>query len=308
MIAGAIVVVVGLAAVVWGADRFTDGAVAGGRRLGVSAFWIGAAASGLEPENLTTGISATAAGLPQIALGTVIGATIFMLTGALGLSLLLVPMRVTIPRAGAFAMAIAVGAFGVVFADGRVTRGEGVALVAVATALMAWLYRRSRAFRAEREADDDAPWTLRHTLLWLTLGLVALVIGADLVVRGARLIVATSALSETFLGMVVVGLGESVEETVRMVVPARRGHPELALGNVVGTLVVLLTLNLGLIAMVAPVSADPYVRAFHAPFMAACAIGVAAALLLFHRLGRGAGAALATAYVVYLAVNLVSFR
>ena len=50
--------------------------------------------------------------------------------------------------------------------------------------------------------------------------------------------------------MAVVGMGESLEEAARMTVPARRGHPELAWGNVVGTTVVLLTFNLGVLAMI----------------------------------------------------------
>lgn len=59
--------------------------------------------------------------------------------------------------------------------------------------------------------------------------------------------------------MTVVAIGESLEETARMVAPARRGHPDLALGNVVGTIVILLALNLGLIAPVRPLTVDPLV-------------------------------------------------
>ena len=308
MIVGALLVIAGLVAVVWGADRFTDGALGAARRLGTSAFWIGAAVSGFEPENLATGVAAASGELPQIALGTVIGSTIFLLTGALGLSLLIVPMAVRIPRAGPVAMVLALAAFGVVLADGQVSRLEGVVLVAAAVALMAWLYRRSRAFTAGDDDDDDTPPRLPRQLGLLALGLVAMIVGAEVVVRGARALVATSPLSETFLGMVVVGLGESVEETARMIVPAKRGHPDLALGNVVGTLVVLLTLNLGVIALVAPPHADPRVLAFHAPFMAACAVGVAAALAVSSRLGRRAGGVLLGAYAVYLAVNVVWLR
>ncbi|MBI1733885.1 MAG: sodium:calcium antiporter [Candidatus Rokubacteria bacterium] len=305
MIVGGLLVIAGLAAVVWGAERFTDGALGTARRLGVSAFWIGAAVSGFEPENLVTGVAAAASALPQIALGTVIGSAVFLLTGALGLSLAIVPMAVTIPRAGAVAMGLALGAFGVALADGRVSRLEGVVLVAAAVALMGWLHRRSRAFTAaENDDDDDAPPRLRRELVLLALGLVALIAGAELVVRGARALVATSPLSETFLGMVVIGLGESVEETARMIVPARRGHPDLALGNVVGTVVVLLALNLGVIALVAPPVADPRVLAFHSPFLAACVVGVAAALGFARRLGRGVGVVLLAAYAAYLAVNV----
>ena len=236
-----------------------------------------------------------------------IGSTAFMLTGALGVSLLVVPMAVTIPRAGAVAILVAVLALGVVLADGRIGRGEGVGLVATAVALMTWLYRRSRVFGAAGDDDTGEPPRGRQ-LLFLALGLLALIIGADLIVRGARAVIATSALSETFVGMIVVGLGESVEETTRMIVPARRGHPDLALGNVVGTLVSLLTLNLGVIALVTPPVADPRVLQFHVPFVAACAVGVAAALLLARQLGRGTGAMLLGACAAYLTVNLVWLR
>lgn len=128
--------------------------------------------------------------------------------------------------------------------------------------------------------------------------------GAELVVHGVRALLASVRLSETFLGMAVVGMGESLEETARMVTPARRGHPELAWGNVVGTIVVLLTFNLGLIPLMRPLTADPLVLRFHAPFLALCTLFVAIALLVARGLGRRMGALLVGLYVMYLAVNL----
>src|SRR5205085_9542620 len=100
MVLGAILVVAGIALVLWGADRFTDGAIGVARAFALNPFYVGIVASGFEPENLVTGLAANVAGLPQVALGTVIGAAVFMLTAGLGLALLLVPMEVTIPRAG----------------------------------------------------------------------------------------------------------------------------------------------------------------------------------------------------------------
>lgn len=306
----AVLLVAGIAIVVWGAERFTDGGLAIARRAGVSAFWIGAVVSGFEPENLATGIAAGLSDLPQIALGTVIGSSIFMLTAGFGIALLIVPMAVTIPRAGGVAMLIALAAFGVALIDGRVGRFEAGALVVIAIALLFWLYRRSPAFLAGDDDDGDEPRASRvgRQAIALALGLVAMVVGAELVVRGVRGLLATVALSETFLGMTVIGLGESLEETARMVAPARRGHPEMALGNVVGTVVVLLALNLGVIALVRPPVADARVLAFHAPYVAACVAVAAIAFVAARRLGRVFGAALVAAYVVYLAVNVVWFR
>lgn len=304
---GALLVIAGIVLVIWGAERFTDGALAAARRYGVSAFWIGAVVSGFEPENLATGIAAAVGGLPQIALGTVIGASIFMLTGGFGIALLVVPMRVGIPRAGPVAMLAALAASGVALADGRVSRLEGSVLIAVAVALVAWLYRRSPDFRATDDDGDAATGPLRQVAL-LALGLAAMVVGAELLVRGVRTILTAFALSETFLGMTVVALGESLEETARMVAPARRGHADLALGNVIGTVIVLVALNLGIIALVAPPLADPRVLSFHAPYLAACVVVVAGAFLSARRLGRSFGAVLVSAYAVYLAVNVLWLR
>jgi hypothetical protein len=81
-----------MALVLWGAERFTEGAVGTALRFQLSTFYVGAVVSGFEPENLVTGIAAALGHLHQIALGTVIGSAVFMLTGGLGVALLLTPM------------------------------------------------------------------------------------------------------------------------------------------------------------------------------------------------------------------------
>ena len=97
MLIGAVLLVAGMALVLWGAERFTDGALRTAARFSLSTFYVGAVVSGFEPENLATGAAAAVDGLHQIALGTVIGSAVFMLTGGLGLALLIVPMEVRIP-------------------------------------------------------------------------------------------------------------------------------------------------------------------------------------------------------------------
>jgi cation:H+ antiporter len=306
---GALLFVAGMALILWGADRFTDGAMASAARLAISPFLVGTVLSGLEPENLATGVGAALGGLDQVALGTVVGAGIFMLTAGLGLALLLVPMPLAVPPAGPLAMLLSLVPFGLVLADGEVSRAEGAALVAAAVGLLAWLFRRSRAFRraAAGDGDDDRPRSTAAAVAWLGGSVVAMVLGADLVVEGARRLIATLAIPETVFGMTVVGLGESLEETARMAGPARRGHPELAWGNVVGTIVILVTLNLGLIALVRPLTVDPLVLRFHAPYLVGCTVLVAAAMLVARALGRTMGALLVALYVAYLAFNARSW-
>jgi cation:H+ antiporter len=99
-------------------------------------------------------------------------------------------------------------------------------------------------------------------------------------------------------------MGESLEEAARMTAPARRGHPELAWGNVVGTTVVLLTFNLGVLAVIRPLVADPLVLRLHAPYLVACTLLVAGALLVLPGLGRAAGVVLVVLFAGYLGLNL----
>lgn len=122
MVIGVLALVAGLALVVWGAERFTDRAIHVAARLAISTFFLGAMVSGLEPENLASGAAATLGGLPQIALGTVVGSTIFLLTGALGLALLVAPMPVRIPCEGPVARVLSVIFFALVlWNDGMVS-------------------------------------------------------------------------------------------------------------------------------------------------------------------------------------------
>ena len=135
---------------------------------------------------------------------------------------------------------------------------------------MVWLYRGSPVLLAAR-SDEETEHAVeelpspRHALLMLAVGTAGLLVGAEFVVAGVSGIIEGFGVSETFFGMTVVAIGERLEETARMVSPVRRGRSDVALGNVVGTTIILLTLNLGLIALVRPITVDPWVLKFHVP-------------------------------------------
>jgi cation:H+ antiporter len=309
MLIGALLLVAGIALVLWGAERFTDGALRTAMRFSLSSFYVGAVVSGFEPENLVTGAAAAVDGLDQVALGTVIGSAVFLLTAGLGVTVLLVPMEVRIPREGPLAMVLSLLLFAGALWDGTVSRTEGVVLALTAIGLMVWLYRRSPLFQRSADKNGDPaeaePRGSRARAIGLLIaGVAVMLVGAELMVRGVHALLGAMRLSETFLGMVVIGMGESLEETARMVVPARRGHPELAWGNVVGTVVILLALNLGLVALMHPLTADPLVIRLHAPYLAGCVLIVAGALLWARRLGRPMGVLLLALCALYLALNL----
>ena len=172
---------------------------------------------------------------------------------------------------------------------------------------MAWLYKYSSAFlhtMPTEELEAQPSWPRAIDLL--ILGLPVIVSGAEILAQGAQMVLSTWPISKVFLGMTVVASGESLEETTR---PGWRcqphgGHRELAWGNVVGTVIILLALNLGVISLIRPLAAEPLVLLFHAPYLIGCTILVAVALLSAKRLGRTMGAILLGLYLIYLTVNL----
>jgi cation:H+ antiporter len=300
---------VGIGIVVWSAERLTDGVLGAAASFTLSAFFVGALVSGFEPENLVTGLVANFEGLPQVALGTVIGSALFMLLGGFGAALLIAPMNVEIPRGAIVVMLVSLLLFGLTLLnDGMVSRLEGFLLLVACGALMFRLYQTSPVLLSrsadELETSKEKRSSRSRALVLIGIGSIGTIVGAELLVQGAAGLIHRFGLSETFVGMAIVGLGESLEETARMAAPARRGLYEVALGNVVGTTIILLTLNLGLIALLHPVAADPWVLKFHAPYLIACVVVVGALLLAVKQLGRWLGGLLILLYLLYLAVNL----
>src|SRR5213083_362895 len=91
--------IAGVGLVVGAADVLVDGLVGVARRLEVAPFILTVALSGFELENLAAGIAANAEGLPGAAAGTVFGGVTFLALGVAGLSALIAPIEVTLPRA-----------------------------------------------------------------------------------------------------------------------------------------------------------------------------------------------------------------
>jgi cation:H+ antiporter len=299
-------VLAGLVLLSWAADRFTAGVIRVAPALNVTAFYLAAVLAGFEPEDLASGLAASAHGLSQIAFSTAIGGTVFMLTAGLGVALLVAPMDVRVPVQGSVAVGVTLVAFAVVlWNDGTISRLEGGFLVALSIGLMVWLYRHSLVEHA-RDGRQSARKSDAWNVASLVVALAVLIAGAELIAEGAEALVKQSSFSETFVGMAVVSFAQSLEETARMVPPARRGHSELAWGNVVGTVVVLLAFNLGVIALFRPLTAAPVILQFYGPLMILCTAAVLLMMVVARRVGRAMGLLLVGFFVVYAAVTFLN--
>ncbi len=298
---GVVVLVVGLGAVVFAADMFVDGLLGIALALGIAPFVLSVALSGFETENLAAGIAANAKGLPGAAAGTFLGGVTFLAFGVAGLGGLIAPIRVELPIGFAVWTAIAPLPLFAFAINGRVSRLEGALLVVWSIVALVGLARTGRRLLAAEDEEER----VRRPGLKLFAGLALLTGGGWLIGQGLRTTVRQFGVPQTLLGNTALAATVEAEEVARFAVPARRGRPEIALGNIGGTVVHFAAFNAGIIALVKPLTLGPETTRFYLPVAVASPAILAGVLVVRKRLGRLEGAVLTGLYIAYIAVAIV---
>jgi cation:H+ antiporter len=296
---GLIALAGGIAVVIWAADVFVDGLLGVGRVLGIAPFVLTVALSGFETENLAAGIVANAKGLPGAAAGTFLGGVTFLALGVAGIGGVIAPMRTQLPTRFAVWTAVAPLPLLAFALDGRLSRTEGAVLIAWSIVALVGLARTGRGLLAE-EDRERARWPGVRLLV----GLGVLTAGGWLLGDGLRATVRNLGISQSLLGNTAVAAAVESEEVARVAVPARRGRPELGLGNIGATIVHFAAFNAGVIAVIKPLRLGHDTTHFYLPVAAASPAVFAGLLLARKQIGRTEGAALIGLYVAYVVVAI----
>jgi cation:H+ antiporter len=296
-----LVLVAGVALVVAGAELFFEALLGLARRLGVPAFTLTALVSGFEVENLAAGIAANAHGLGGAAAGTFLGGTTFLALGVAGLGALIRPLRASLPLPLLAWTALAPLPLAALAVDGRLSRLDGALLVAWFALAMAGIARGAQGLLAER-GDEHVRFAVPRALA----GIGLLTLGGDLLGRGLRDVTERFGVSPTLLGNTALAAAVEAEEVARVAVPARRGRGDVALANVVGTIVHFAALNAGVIALVKPIDLDHASTRLHLPVAVGATLVLCGLVARGRGLGRAAGALLLLLYAAYLAVAIAT--
>lgn len=294
----------GIALIIKGADTFVDGLLGVGSRLGIAPFILTVVLSGFELENLAAGIAANAHGLGGAAAGTVFGGTTFLALAVAGIGALIAPMKVTLPRS--FLLWTAVSPLPILFLslDGTLSRLDGAILILWFVIAIAGVAHAGRKLLA-----GEAPERQKRPWLRLLGGLAILTGGGVLLGDGIRKLVSGIGLSDTLLGNTALAAVVEAEEIGRVAVPTKRGRPELALGNIAGTIVHFMAFNAGVIALVKPLKLDSANLTLHMPVAVVSTVLLCILLGLGKRLSRIEGAVLILLYVAYVTTAIaISLR
>lgn len=144
-------------------------------------------------------------------------------------------------------------------------------------------------------------------LLLLAGGLVGLVFGGDMLVRGSVTVAQIAGLPPLVIGLTLVGFGTSTPELVTSLQAALDGAPGIAIGNVVGSNIGNILLILGIAALIGPIAVDRRAFLRDGSVLAVASITILG-VVLTGTLGRGAGAMFTILLVLYLAYTLLSER
>src|SRR6266516_3914785 len=294
-LSGLLLLAAGIGLVVVGADAFFTGLLASASRLRVSAFVLAVVVSGFELENLAAGIAADLKGLPNVAAGTFLGGTTFLALCVTGLSAVASPIRAVLPGpvlAWSVAAPLPLLALGL---DGSLSRTDGAILVVWFCICLAGL-----VYSGRQVMGGEPPRPSRLPFLRMLGGLAALTSGGWVLAEGMRRVVANLGIPQSLLGNTAIAAAVEAEEIARVAVPARRGRGDVAIANVLGTIVHFAAFNAGVIALVRPLEFDSATRHLHLPVAAASVAVLVVALSTKQGLSRLEGALLLTAYAAYV--------
>lgn len=298
-----IYVIAGLLALFFGGEALVRGSVGIARRMSISPLLIGLTVVGFgtsTPELLVS-VQAAWSGVPDIAIGNIVGSNIANILLIVGVTCLVWPIRVSGSTLRRDTAVMVAGALALVpiFAMGEMGRLAGLMLVVALAGYLVWAYVRP-GDAAEDDVDAAPPASMLVGALWVLGGLVTLMFGARFLVDGSVNIARGFGISEAFIGLTIVAVGTSLPELATSVIAAFRRQSEIAIGNVVGSNIFNVLGILGVTAMIKPIPVADRFLTFDLPIMIAVSLILTALLLTQKILGRGIGVALIVGYVAYV--------
>ena len=312
MLGNILLVIAGLALLMWGADRFVHGAAASARNLGVAPLMIGltiVAFATSAPEILVSVVAAVEK-QPGLAIGNAIGSNIVNIGLVLGLTAVIRPIQIeseTLRREMPALLAVTLLTVSL-FLDTYLSRMDGMVMLTALVIVMVWLARlgmRSSAsdpISRDFEAEIPTDVSMKMAIIWLIVGLGTLLVGAELLVNGAIGIATLIGVSEVVIGILVVALGTSLPELAVSLASALKGEYGLAIGNIVGSNIFNLLAVIGVAATIEPTALPPTVLSLHIFVMVAFTLVLFAMTYDYNDhsdLSRLEGLALLGAFVAY---------
>ncbi len=313
MLTNILILLAGLALVVFGADYLVDGASGIARKAGLSEFLIGLTIVGIgtsTPEMVVSFFGAFQ-GKSDVAIGNVIGSNIFNILFILGLTAIILPVGITrenLRRDIPLNLLVSLLLVGIgtrtalgLGTENTLTRAGGLLFVLL---FVLYMFLSFRSGKAQEEEKPCAAAPTRKTVWYVLMvlgGLAGLVIGGRLFVNAATDIARMAGWSDKFIAITILAGGTSLPELVTCIVAAAKQKDALALGNILGSNISNVLLILGGSALIHPLSFSNITPVDYIAFLSGGVLLLLLALVHPRRLlGRGGGALLVACEAAYM--------
>lgn len=279
------ILVVGFVLLVWGADKFVEGASELAKKLGIPSLIIGLTivAFGTSAPELAVSLVAGLQGENEIAIGNVLGSNLFNLLVVIGCSAVVAPLVIEAELLNRDWIASIVGAIllGILLLSGNdLARVDAVMLLIGFVVIMTLQVRAALRVRSGEVKYDTGEYSAeKHKIkedkiqelnsgkdidhisgvrivCYIALGLISIVIGGQLSVKGATELARIFHVSETIIGLTIVAIGTSLPELVTSIVATKRGENSIAIGNVIGSNIFNTFFILGISALCSPIKVE----------------------------------------------------
>jgi cation:H+ antiporter len=307
----------GLAVLGVGGEVLVRGAANLARGLGVSALLVGLTivAYGTSAPEAAVSVQATLKGEVDIAVGNIVGSNIanILLILGLGAALRTFNVALNVLKTDGPIMVLVMGVFMLLglrqHGTGTIGRWEGAALLAglVAYGWLTYYMARCEPFAVVNEytAALEKHGSRAFNVLLILVGIVALIVGGQMIVHGAVGVAAHLGIGQAFIGLTIVAVGTSLPELAASIAAIRQNQPDIAIGNIVGSNICNILLVLGLSAVAEPVVVSRETMLQDGPAMLAASVLFLLIVRSGQRVTRGEGVLLLVLYGVYVAWTVV---
>lgn len=307
-----LLLILGFAILIKGADLLVKGSVSLARRLGISDIVIGLTivSFGTSAPELIVNLVASLNGSSEIAIGNVLGSNIVNVFFILGVAAMIFPLTVKVNTTyKEIPFALLSGLVILFLANDRLFDNETKAMLSMGDGLVLlgffaiFIYYIIGIARIDpQEQESGPPMKVSKAILFLVIGLTGLVVGGNWVVESAVDIARGFGISESLVGLTIVAIGTSLPELATSAVAAYKKNTDIAIGNVVGSNIFNIFWILGISSVIHPI---PVMQRSNVDF----AVNILAGILLFvflfigkrQILERWQGGAFVVCYILYVA-------
>lgn len=313
VIFAAAAIVLGLVLLVKGGNYTVDGATAVAQKFGMPPAIIGFTiiAFGTSLPELIVSVNANLSGYPDLAMGNVVGSNIANILFILALSAVIAPLVFSakgLIQDLFLMLGATLGLVGLTYI-GMVERWHGAVMVAVLIAYLLYKIISHKGDDNDAEAIEDEVGMHFNSMAaaWgaLIVGLIALSLGSEVLVRGAVQLAEMLGVPEAVIGLTIVAFGTSLPELAVAAQAARKNHHEIVIGNVVGSNAFNVLSIIGIASLVKPIPIAAEIMQQDMLIMLAVTVLFVGLVLILRKVHRLTGILMFAGYLAYIAMRYV---